>query len=84
MTDTTTSTVQAFVLWFRASGREKWAIVGKASTFGEAVAMIGIGDRHNGDWMPLVMGKHPNQCGCPDKPLKKPVAMATAELWEDS
>jgi hypothetical protein len=47
-TETENPDPPAFVLWFRAVDGEPWEIVGRAATYGEAVAMIGIGDRPHG------------------------------------
>ena len=75
----------AFALWFREGKGSPWAIVGTAATYGGVVMLIGIGDRHNGEWFPLIDGKHPNKCGAPDRPLRKPkpaaLAAATASMW---
>ncbi len=61
-----------FCLWFRQTARHRWAIVGRGTTLAKVVDLIGCGDRHGGDWMPLVTGKHPDVCGAPDRPRRRP------------
>ena len=69
-------------LWFRQTARNPWVIVGRGKTLDAVVALVGCGGRRNGDWFPLVAGKHPDECGAPDRPRKRPkLATATPSLF---
>jgi len=48
-----------FVLWFRPSRRHKWEAVAHTETDQQAVNAIGIGGRHNGQWLVLPAGQEP-------------------------
>ncbi len=46
-----TSAANGFVLWFRASRREKWEAVARAETESKALDAIGCGQRRGGQWL---------------------------------
>ncbi len=48
-----------FTLWFRQSRGRKWEPVAHTVTESKAVDAIGIGNRHNGQWLILEAGREP-------------------------
>lgn len=48
-----------FVLWFRADRADGWEMLTTVATYSQAVNLIGVGNRHNGDWLVLPVGQQP-------------------------